>query len=179
MILSDTHALRLPIGRHRDRRSNLLDRRYRPFFGNNATTSNCCGSSWNKTPAAVSLLPGLLRHGGRMEFAHNNAAIEIPAASIGSAFTFLFCDAGSCRTSRDQRHGLVRLSPCFSPALAPVSAESRHEAKQFFMLRGTVIGNSGEKKKKPLAARQLRIITLTINHGQCDRGTEIRGRMVS
>jgi hypothetical protein len=159
--------------------SNLLDRRYRPFFGNNATTSNCCGSSWNKTTAAVSLLPGLLRHDGRVEFTHNDAAIEIPAASIGSAFTFLSREAGNRRTSRDERHGLVRLSPCFSPALAPVSAESRHEAKQFFMLRGTVIGNSEEKKKKPLAARQLRIITFAINHGQCDRGTEPCGCMAS
>jgi hypothetical protein len=60
-----------------------------------------------------------------------------------------------------------------------VSAESRHEAKQFFMLRGTVIGNSEEKKKKPLAARQLRIITFAINHGQCDRGTEPCGCMAS
>jgi hypothetical protein len=90
----------------------------------------------------------LLRHDGGVDFTHNNAAIGIPAASIGSAFTFLSRDAGRCRTRRNQRHGLVGLSPCFSPVLAPVSAESRHEAKQFFMLRGTVIGNSEEKKKK-------------------------------
>jgi hypothetical protein len=121
----------------------------------------------------------LLRYDGRVEFAHNNAAIGIPAASIGSGFTFFSRDAGNCRTGRDDRHGLVRLSPCFSPVLAPVSAESRHEAKQFFMLRGSVIGNSEEKKKKPPAARQLRIITCKINHGQFGRGTEPRARTAS
>ena len=30
---------------------------------------------------------------------------------------------------RERRHGFVGLSPCFSRVLAPVSAESRHEAK--------------------------------------------------
>jgi hypothetical protein len=39
------------------------------------------------------------------------------------------------------------------------------------MLRGTLIGNSEEKKKKPLAVRKPRIITFTINLGQCDRGS--------
>jgi len=34
-----------------------------------------------------------------------------------------------------ERHGFVRLSPCFSRSLAPVSAESRHEAKSFFISR--------------------------------------------
>jgi hypothetical protein len=34
-------------------------------------------------------------------------------------------------------HGFVCLSPCFSRALAPVSAESRHEAKQSFISRIT------------------------------------------
>jgi hypothetical protein len=135
MMLSDTHALRLPIGRYHDRRSNLLDRRYRPFFGNNATTTNCCGSSWNKASAAVSLLQGLLRHHGRVEFTHNNAAIGIPAASTDNVSIFLCHDNHNCRIRRDRRHGFVRLSPCFSRALAPVSAESRHEGKQFFMLR--------------------------------------------
>jgi hypothetical protein len=120
-----------------------------------------------------------LRHDGRVKFAHNNAAIGIPEASIGSAFTFFSREAGNYRARRDQRHGLVGLSPCFSPALAPVSAESRHEAKQFFTLRGTVIGNSEEKKTKPPAARQPRIISFTINHGQRDRGTEPCGRMAS
>jgi hypothetical protein len=40
VTLSDTHALRLPIGWYRDRRSTLLDWRYRPFFGENATAAN-------------------------------------------------------------------------------------------------------------------------------------------
>jgi hypothetical protein len=47
------------------------------------------------------------------------------------------------------------------------------------MLRGTLIGDSEEKKKKPPAARKLRIITpFTINRGQCDRGTKPCGREV-
>jgi hypothetical protein len=46
-------------------------------------------------------------------------------------------------------------------------------------LRGTLIGNSEEKKKKPPAAHKLRINTpFKINHGQCDRDTEPCGRMV-
>jgi hypothetical protein len=47
------------------------------------------------------------------------------------------------------------------------------------MLRGTLIGNSEEKKKKASGCTQPRIITFTINHGQCDRGTRPRGRWAS
>jgi hypothetical protein len=77
----------------------------------------------------------LLRHDGRIELAHNKAAIGIPEPSADNVWIFLSRDNRNCRIGPDRRHGFVRLSPCFSRVLAPVSAESRHEAKQFFMLR--------------------------------------------
>src|ERR1700675_4006231 len=52
----------------------------------------------------------------------------------GNAFRFFVRGRISPRQTH-QGHGFVRLSPCFSRALAPVSAESRHEAKQFFITR--------------------------------------------
>jgi hypothetical protein len=70
-------------------RSNLLDRRYRPFFGNNATATNCDGSRWNKSIAPVSLLAGLLRRSGRVKFSYYQVVIEIYAANIDSTFIFL------------------------------------------------------------------------------------------
>jgi hypothetical protein len=79
--------------------------------------------------AAVSLLTGLLCDRGRVEFTHNEAAIGIPAANTDSAFPFLSREVGNRRIRRDRCHGLVRLSPFFSRALTPISAESRHEAK--------------------------------------------------
>src|ERR1019366_1879980 len=110
-------------------RSNLLDRRYRPFFGNNATATNCDGSRWNKTTAPVSLLAGSLRRSGRVKFAHHQVVIAISAANADSAFIFLSREGVTRGIKRDRRHGFVRLSPCFSRALAAVSAESRQEAK--------------------------------------------------
>jgi hypothetical protein len=54
---------------------------------------------------------------------------RIFAASTGSAIAFLSRGSGNRRIRRDRRHGLVGLSPCFSRALVPISAESRHEDK--------------------------------------------------
>jgi hypothetical protein len=91
----------------------------------------------------------LLRPNGRVEFTHNKAAIGILAASTDNALIFLSRDNRNCRIRRDRRHGFVGLTPCFSRALAPVSAESRHEGKQSFMLRiRTLICNSENKGKK-------------------------------
>jgi hypothetical protein len=65
----------------------------------------------------------------QQKLAHNKMACEIFGANTGQRFQIFRSRVKLFSRQTHQRHGFVRLSPCFSRALAPVSAESRHEAK--------------------------------------------------
>jgi hypothetical protein len=162
-----------PHRRYRNRCSNLLDRRYRPFFGNNATTSNCRGSSRNKTTAAVSLLPGLLRPDGRVEFAHNWAAIRIRAASTDNALIFLSGDNRSCCIRRDRRHGFVRLSPCFFPHWPRCRLKAATKVNNSSCCAFRYADRQFRKQREKTSDCKPRITAFTINRDQYGRGINL------
>jgi len=104
VIVSDPHALCLPVGCQHD-------------CGQISLTGDTDGFRQEATAAS------------------NLRAIKQRASFSRQAPAIIYRMNAQLPRSRNARHGFVRLSPCFSRALAPGSAESRHDAEQFFTSR--------------------------------------------